>query len=65
MSKNTNYDILDKILADADRHPGSGGKVWVPSENHPNRGYWASPEDAAVTWDKLKEVDKIERYLLS
>lgn len=65
MSNNKNYDILNKILDDSQKHPGAGGKVWVESKNHPDGGYWADPKDAGVSWESLRAVDEIERYLRS
>jgi hypothetical protein len=64
-NKNRNYDILDKILRESQEKPGSGGKVWVQSDTHPDRGYWADPNDVGVTWESLKATDDIERYLRS
>ena len=38
-SRNTNYDILDKILADANIPTRQGGAEWVSDPNHPDGGY--------------------------
>jgi hypothetical protein len=65
MSKgNKNYDLLDQMLNETQNRPGAG-KVWVESKNHPESGYWADPQDANVSWESLKAVDDIEKYLRS
>ncbi len=63
--KSKNGDILDRILRESQDRPGTGGKVWVKSDTHPDRGYWADPNDVGVTWESLKAADEIERYLRS
>ncbi len=63
--KSKNGDILDRILRESQQHPGSGGKVWVQSDTHPDRGYWAEPSEVNLTWESLKAADEIERYLRS
>ncbi len=62
-SRNTNYDILDKILNDANVPARQGGQEWVSDPRHPNGGYMVySQED----FDRLKEsTDAIEKYLRS
>lgn len=62
-TRNTNYDYLDKILADADRKDGSG-RTWVPDPRHKDRGYWA---DNAQSFGARsgQGVDDIEKYLRS
>jgi hypothetical protein len=64
-NKNKNYDHLDKILRESQEKTGSGGKVWVTSDTHPDRGYWAEPSEVNLTWERLKAADDIERYLRS
>jgi hypothetical protein len=64
-SKNKNYDYLDKILRESQSHPGAGGKVWVESPTHPDRGYWIDPSEANISWESLKAAEDIERYLRS
>ena len=64
MSNKIDYGKLDKILEESQRRE-SAGKVWVSSPNHPDGGYWADPADANVSWESLKAVDEIERYLRS
>lgn len=55
-TRNTNYDILDKILAESDRQQaGQRGRVG------PN-GVELTPEQLAAI---SKEVDDIEKYLRS
>lgn len=62
-SRNANYDILDKILADADRRD-SAGRIWVPVPNHPDGGYWADNAQSFGTRSG-QGVDDIEKYLRS
>lgn len=62
--RNTNYDVLDKILQDSQIRE-SAGKVWVSSPNHPDGGYWCDPGEANASWETLKSTDDIERYLRS
>jgi hypothetical protein len=62
-SRNTNYDILDKILADAQIPARQAGQQWVPDPNHPDGGYMVSSKEE---FDRLIEsTDKIEKYLRS
>lgn len=62
-NKNKNYDILDKLLNDANIPARQGGNEWVTDKNHPDGGYWVrSNED----YQQLKDsADAIERYLSS
>lgn len=62
-SRNTNYDILDKILADANIPTRQGGAEWVSDPNHPNGGYMVYSQE---NFDRLKKsADDIEKYLRS
>lgn len=65
MGKKSNYEILDKILADSQRDRTGSGKVWVVSEHHPDGGYWCDEGEASKTWQRFKDQDEIERYLRS
>ncbi len=62
-ASNSNYDILDKILADADRKErNSGNGRWVNDPNHPEGGYVVSKEQ----FDQFTQnVNDIEKYLRS
>jgi len=62
-TRNTNYDILDKILADSDRaERASGNGRWVADPKHPDGGYVVTKEQ----FDQLyKSIDDIEKYLRS
>ena len=59
-NQNTNYDILDKILADSDRQNRGGGKG---NRVHDENGKWI------LTEEEMKQlgqsVDDIEKYLRS
>ena len=60
--RNTNYDVLDKILQDNDQPKGrwvktpAGGEEWVPDGDE---------ETGADIWQRNKQIDEIERYLRS
>lgn len=59
---NPNYEILDKILADADRADRQGNGVWIDDPNHPDGGYILTKE----AFDRLtSNVNDIERSLRS
>lgn len=56
----TNYDILDKILADSDKQNRGGGKG---NRCQDNNGNWVLTEEEL---QKLgQSVDDIEKYLRS
>lgn len=60
---NKNYDILDKILADANIPARQSEQHWVSDPRHPNGGYMI---DSQEDFDRLKEsTDQIEKYLRS
>lgn len=61
-TRNTNHDILDKILADSDRAGRIGSGQWVNDPNHPDGGYVVTQEQFAQL---SKNVDDIEKYLRS
>ncbi len=56
-TRNTNYDILDKILAESDRSQLNGRRDRIG----PN-GVELTPEELAAL---SKQVDDIEKYLRS
>lgn len=61
-TRNTNYEILDKILDDAGIQRRQGGSEWIVDEEHPEGHLVTSKEQ----FDQLyKSADKIERYLRS
>lgn len=61
-TRNTNYEILDKILDDAGIQRRQGGSEWVVDEEHPEGHLVTSKEE----FDRLyKTVDDLERYLRS
>lgn len=62
-NKNKNFDILDKILSDANVPARQEGQQWVPDPKHPNGGYMINGQE---DFDRLKEsTDAIEKYLRS
>lgn len=62
-TRNSNYDILDKILADADIAERQGGQQWVNDPSKPNGGYMVRTKEE---FDRIhKQADDIERYLRS
>lgn len=62
-TRNTNYEILDKILHDADIPERQGGNHWVSDPNHPDGGYMVRSSEE---FDRLyKTADDIEKYLRS
>lgn len=62
-SKNKNYDILDKILQEADRKDALG-RTWINDPRHKDGGYWA---DSAESFGNRagQGVSDIEKYLRS
>ena len=62
-ARNTNYDVLDKILQESDPKD-SLSRTWVPDPNHKDGGYWA---DNAQSFGARsgQGVDDIEKYLRS
>ena len=62
MSKNKQYDILDKMLNDS--QSGRGDVVWIQDPRHPDGGYYVQASDAQAH-DKFKSTDDIERFLRS
>jgi hypothetical protein len=62
--RNTNYDILDKILSDSQQ--GRNEVVWVQDPRHPEGGYYVQASDLPPgAGPDFKTVDDIERYLRS
>ena len=62
-TRKTNYDKLDKILADANIPARQGRSKWVPSETHPDGGYMVYSQEEFE--QLVKSNDAIERYLRS
>ena len=63
-NKKNNYDVLDKILEDANIPERGGGKRWyAPDPNDPNNGMWIT-EDYDIA-DVQRQNDAIEKYLRS
>ena len=61
-ARNSNYDILDKILADSDRAQRQGGRNGSFS-NGDAEGTWITSKEQ---FDQFyKSVDDIEKYLRS
>lgn len=61
-ARNSNYDILDRILADSDRPQRQGGRNSSFS-NGDVEGTWITSKEQ---FDQLyKSVDDIEKYLRS
>lgn len=60
-NKGNSYDVLDKILSDAQIPARQGNAdIWVTDPNHPSGGYAVTPEQ----WETLqRSVDDIERQL--
>lgn len=62
-TRDTNYDLLDKILKDADIRDASTGRTWVHDPRHPQGGYWT---DNAESVERIRQqCDALERYLRS
>lgn len=62
-SRNSNYDILDKILADSDLAQRVGGLSYASSDDGKAEGAWVTSKEQ---FDRLiKSVDDIEKYLRS
>ena len=62
-SSNSNFDILDKILSDANIAERQKGQQWVVDSNHPNGGYMINSQE---DFDQLvKSTNDIEKYLRS
>jgi len=62
-ARNTNYDILDKILADSDPVQRGGGKSRSSYNDDGAEGAWITSKEQ---FDQLyKSVDDIEKYLRS
>jgi len=62
-NKNKNFDILDKILSDANVPARQGGGQWVPDPKHPNGGYMINGQE---DFEQLvKSANDIEKYLRS
>jgi hypothetical protein len=60
---NSNFDILDKILSDANIAERQGGQQWVVDPNHPNGGYMINSQE---DFEQLvKSANDIEKYLRS
>lgn len=61
-ARNSNYDILDRILADSDRPQRQGGRN-SSFNNGDAEGAWITSKEQ---FDQLyKSVDDIEKYLRS
>lgn len=63
-TRNTNYDILDKILGESGIRDASTGRVWVvPDPRYPDRGYWADNAESVEAIQRNN--DALEKYLRS
>lgn len=61
-TRNTNYDILDKILREADIQERQSNGTWVVDEAHPE-GHWVVSRESL---DQIRRsTDAIEKYLRS
>jgi len=61
--RNTNYDVLDKILSDSDLAQRGGGKYRPTGNDDSAEGAWITSKEQ---FDQLyKSVDDIEKYLRS
>lgn len=60
---NTQYDILDKILADS--QTGRDELVWISDPRHKDGGYYVPASSAPAAANQFKSVDDLERYLRS
>ena len=61
--RNTNYDVLDKILSDSDLAQRGGGKYRSAGNDDSAEGAWITSKEQ---FDKhYKSVDDIEKYLRS
>jgi hypothetical protein len=62
-NKNKNFDILDKILSDANIPARQGDQQWVVDPNHPDGGYMINSQE---DYEQLvKSANDIEKYLRS
>lgn len=63
MAKKNDYDILDRILQEADRKDAIG-RTWIADPKHPQGGYFA--DDAQSFGNRAGQgVSDIEKYLRS
>lgn len=61
-TRNSNYDILDKILTEGGVKGQQSSGTWVVDEEHPE-GHWVATKESL---DQIRRsTDDIERYLRS
>lgn len=60
-NRNTQYDILDKILNESSDGRTNGKRWHCPDPSKPNEGYWI---DSQETFEELRRsTDALEKFL--